>query len=357
MRVLNKRSMLEVIRDIPNQMERQVGYFSKEELGVQGLDTNKINIIASGTSYNAAFTAQIFGWKNLNLDVKLYYPNFFNTNIIEENIDKDSIYIFISQSGKTKAVLDSLEKVKETGALCLSLTEEEDGPIAKSADISLRIGSEKEPFLFRTSGFTLTTVTLYMIFIELAAKNHTITSTRKRRYISEFSQLGSDMSLVVDEAIAWYENHKKELLNCENLFFAGGSELWPVAQEADIKFMEMIPLVTNSFEIEELIHGPQNSFTREIGFFLLADNESDLIKAREIVAFLKEELNSFAVVITRNSEETQECSIDSKIETFYPLLYITFLQVISYLLSSHKGRDLKVRKNAGIDKYFNKAIQ
>lgn len=54
--------------------------------------------------------------------------------------------------------------------------------------------------------------------------------------------------------------------------------MWAVAQKAVIKLMEMIPLITNSLEIEELINGLQNCFHSKIGFFLLADIFSILKK-------------------------------------------------------------------------------
>lgn len=348
--------MLEVIQSIPEQIHKQLDYFQEQESALAELSTKRIHIIASGTSYNAAFTAKIHGFKHLNLDISLYYPNFFNNNTPLDQIKKEAIYIFISQGGKTKAVLESLEKVKQAGASCISLTEDEGSPIAKASDFHLKIGGEKEPFIFRTSGFSLTTVTLYMLFISLAKNNQTITAEEQTAYFEELLQVEKEMPSVINQAVNWYEEHLAALLSCQQLFFAGGSELWPVAQEADIKFMEMLPLVTRSFEIEELIHGPQNCFTSDIGFFLLAENKEDLVKARGINQFLAEQVKSTAFLITREGKEANEYSIESKATFFYPLLYMTFFQVISYSLAVSKNRDLKVRLNATIDMYFEKMV-
>ncbi len=120
--------------------------------------------------------------------------------------------------------------------------------------------------------------------------------------------------------------------------------------------MEMVPIITNSFEIEELIHGPQNCFTEDMGFFLLAEEQEDYEKAVKINSFLHKEVHAYSQIISRNRTDDSVVTLETAAETFYPLIYMTFFQVISYLLATDKGRDLSEKIYPQIEKYINKTV-
>lgn len=101
--------------------------------------------------------------------------------------------------------------------------------------------------------------------------------------------------------------------------------------------MEMLPVFTNSFELEELIHGPQNSFNQNIGYFILSRSNEDREKARSIAAFIEKEISS-CYLIGDYDEASFNVSPESKY--FSNLEYITYFQVLAYMLSTDRGRDL-----------------
>src|SRR5690625_3197583 len=67
----------------------------------------KIAFIASGTSYNAAFTTRKFAEDFIHIPVELIYPNIFVNYYNQRLLSKDTLYIFISQGGKTKLVYEA----------------------------------------------------------------------------------------------------------------------------------------------------------------------------------------------------------------------------------------------------------
>lgn len=349
--------MMNTIRNIPNLIGKKLEQVDQLKTDIGEIKPKKVVVIASGTSYNAAFTVKVFSERKLSIPVEVIYPNFFNNHFGEQKIDKDTLYIFISQGGATKSVLESINRVNELRGTTLSITENLNVPIADAADFCLEIGSEHEPFIFRTSGYTLTALTLYILLIELALKKQVISEKEKNKYYDNLKCLPKDIDTTIEIAKEFYNKNKAQLVNCKEFFFAGGGSLWAVAQEADIKFMEMLPVVSNSFEIEEIIHGPQNSFTKSIGFFLLANNKNDYDKALKIDSFVRNEVSSFSKVISSKQEKENTLLLPDNAKDFIPLTFITFFQVISYLLATEKGRDLTQKIYPQIDNYINKTMR
>ena len=86
-------------------------------------------------------------------------------------------------------------------------------------------------------------------------------------------------------------NHKFDLMKRNVALFTGSYSLWPISVEADIKFMEMIPYMTKTYELEEFVHGPQNEFNNNELFFVASKKGFEDNKTEAISKFLKNELD------------------------------------------------------------------
>lgn len=356
---MNKQeTLLETIKNIPELIIKQRNNFNIISEKIGELRTNRLNIIASGTSYNAAMAIKVVAWKKYKMNIEVFYPNYFYNNFSKESFEEGVPYLFISQGGKTKSIIDSIEKVRDLKGLTISLTENIDSPVANTSDISLEIGSEKERYMFRTAGYTLSVLTLYLIVLTISKNNKVVTEEKLDDILHQIELLSTEVEKTIDIAEKWYMDNKTELVNIESIFVAGGSELWPVSTEADIKLMEMVPLLTNSFEIEELIHGPQNSFNHNMGFFMLVNNENDLKKSEAIQAFLSKDIGAFSLILSteKTSNHTENVILTGSCEDLISVIYISFMQVVAYYLSVDRGRDLNLRLNSSIDNYFNKSV-
>lgn len=351
-------SMIEVINRIPTQLQKisqnreslklKLKAFLKADSGIR-----RIVIIASGTSYNAAFTTKHFA-ENINqVPVDIIYPNMFVHYYNHSLLDEKNLYIFISQGGKTKLVYEALQIVKKKKYRTISLTETLDSPIADLADVALEIGSENEEYLYRTLGYSATCATLSWIYISLLDICGKINEEEIDMYKQDYQNMINNLSKIKENTMEWYKKHKFELMQKHNFLFAGTNDLWAVAQEADIKFMEMLPVFTNSFELEELIHGPQNSFNHNIGYFILSRSDEDHEKARSITNFIEKEISS-CYLIGDYDEASFNVSPESKY--FSNLEYITYFQVLAYMLSTDRGRDLTKGIYPRVVNYINKSM-
>ncbi len=351
-------SMMDTIERIPVQLKKIISNkdtFENKLLDCLGPNNSykKIVIIASGTSYNAAFTTKHFAENVIGFPVEIVYPNIFVNYYNHDLLCNENLYIFISQGGKTKLVYDALKLVKSKGFTTVSLTESLDTPIANEANISFEIGSDNEEYIYRTLGYSATCATLYWMFIYMARLNEKISDYDVEAYTADFTAMVNNLPIITERTLEWYNKHKYQLMRKSNFLFAGTNDLWPVAQEADIKFMEMLPVFTNSFELEELIHGPQNAFDSTMGYFILSRAGEDDEKASRIATFITKEISP-CYVIGDTSEA--DFHIQSMSKSFHTLEYIAFFQVLAYKLADAKGRDLARGIYPQVTDYINKTL-
>lgn len=311
----------------------------------------EVVFVASGTSYNSAFTTQTF-FEDAQITTRFIYPNIF---VHHTQVSKDALYVFISQGGETKLVYEALCKVQQAGCLHCSITADLASPIAQKSDISIEMGCGYEEFMYRTLGYSTTTATCYQLAMALGLRQKTLQEEQLQLYQQDFQNMISNLSKVKEAALQWYEQHQFSLMRKKQVMFAGTGTLWPVCMEADIKMMEMVPMVTRSFELEEFIHGPQNAFDAQTAFFLYGRKGEDDEKLEAIARFLKNEIG-FCCIVGDLAQDEHDLAFEPKSRWFYTLEYVTIAQVLAYELAHDFGRDLHRPVHASIQNYVRKTL-
>lgn len=351
-------TLLNCIEEIPEKLtaihgnKEKVFKLLKEYIGDKNI--NKITVVGSGTSFNAAFTTKTFGEKVLNIPVDIIYPNLFLNYSNKNLLSEDTLYLFISQTGTTRLVYESLKLVKDKGLLNISITEDLNSPIAKEASLALDMGTGHEEYVYRTIGYSATCGTLYMMYLNISRIKEEISDDDYDTYCLDFLSAVNNVEHIRHKTINWYSQNSLRLKSFKKFIFSGTSDLYPVAMESDIKFMEMVPVFTNSFEMEELIHGPQNAFDDETGYFFISKGEQDSDKAAKISDFIQNEIGNNSIIV--GNGPARDIDIEVKSNYFYPLEFITAFQVLAYKLAVDKGRDLSVRIHSEINNYITKSL-
>ena len=348
-------SLLDCIKRIPSCLQNVADSYAERAKTLNDyLGNNKINevvIIASGSSMNATKVTKYFAENRCELNVKCFYPNeFLNyTNYVNHN----ALYIVVSQGGSTKLVYECLNKVKENNLLHCTITEKIDSPIAKASDCAFEMGSVNEEYMYRTIGYSTTVVSTVLVELALAEINGVI--EKPELVIADLEAAINNLDTVREITEKWYTNNKFSLMKRNQTIFAGAECLYETANEADIKVMEMVPMLTRSFELEEFIHGPQNAFCDNMIFFIFSDKRKDAEKARHIAEFLKNEIG-FCALIGDQKIDDRDLNFEFKSVDFTMLEAITTIQVIAFHLAEDHGRDLKRGVNVSINNYIKKTL-
>lgn len=348
-------SLLNCIERIPECLNRIVDSYNdlKESLNhyIGDKEINEIIFVASGSSMNASKVTRYFAENVCKLKVSCYYPNEFVHYLNE--INHKALYIVVSQGGSTKLVYDALIKIQKHGCLNCSITEKLDSPIAKKADLSIEMGSVNEEYMYRTIGYSTTAVTCALIEMCLGEIHQEIENVDE--ILTDLKKAILNLNSIRQTTEQWYLQHKFSLMRRPKVILSGAECFYETSNEADIKLMEMVPLFTRSFELEELIHGPQNAFDDSTIYFLLSDNRKDDEKVRKIAEFLKKEIGFCAIVGNQKLDE-KDLYFELNSQHFTYIEEITAFQVIAYYLAVDHGRDLSRGVNTSISNYIKKTL-
>ena len=354
------KTLLNCIEEIPDKLRKV--YFHKEDIYknvksyIGDRNIKKILIVASGTSYNAAFTTKIFGEKLLGIQIELMYPNDFYSFYNKELLNEETLYVFISQSGKTKLVYNSVELVKNKGLLNISITEDVESPIAKASSMTIDMKTDIETYVFRTIGYSNTYASMIFLYLGIMLNKDLLSKDEVDYYLKDYMKAVNNIEKIMEITTDWYNLNKETVLKYDKYIISGGADLYPVAMEAAIKLMEMVPIFTSSFEIEELIHGPQNVFDDSIGYFLISKEGLDSDKTLKISDFVSNEIGKNAIVIGDVTRRDFDISVEYKSDNFYPLEIVTVFQVLSYRIATDNNRDLHERINSNLNNYVAKSL-
>lgn len=349
-------TFLESIASIPGILTQMNGSRADRMSGVakliEGRTIRRVVFIGSGSSYNSALVACPL-FDRFGIEARVVFPNQFVT--YTATFDREALYVAISQGGATRLVFESVRKLHDAGCAVCSITADTASPIAAEADVALEMGCGQERFRYRTVGVATTIVSCWQLAVTVALANGAIDEEDAYGYDRDLQSAIDSMPDRLQGSIAWYERHRFPLMRARYLMFAGADDLWAVAREADIKAMEMVPMITRSFELEEIIHGPQNAFDASGCYVIFARKGIDADKARAVAAFLNESVG-FCAIVGNVGDGARDYVFDEVSEVFGALEHLTFAQALACRLANDHGRDLTRPINAGITKYVSKEL-
>lgn len=299
------------------------------------LDVKKrLVLVGSGSSFNVLRLAVY----KLGLEDKVtfYTPSDFYF----KDIDNHNVLV-LSQSGKTKKIIDCMKKNKDN--TYIAVTYSNISEIAKIADYKLEILCEDEEYIFRTLGVNCS----YILLIKILS--HYFKLFANCYFIEQLKLLEYNFDNIVDK----YNKNKKVFLekmkNKEMVFISGEANYQYLCSEIAIKFSEMIPVFTSSYELEELVHGYQNSFN--IKSLIILIEKQELKKSESIHNFISKEISKDSVI-------SFKLDIDLKLSSklFEELEILIYFQMFSYFIAVSRNRDLTKSIYPQLNKYFKKQV-
>lgn len=238
------------LRSISNRIWDHIG-ITKE----QAKSLDKIHLLGCGTSWHAARIAQFFFEQiamtptRVHLASEFRYMSFFP--------DKDSVYVFISQSGETADTLECLRLVNSMHLPTVALTNVPSSTLVREADGFLFTQAGQEIAVASTKAFSTQVAALYWLAHRFALEKGIINELQM--------QLAEEDLMVAAEILEnSIENYRHDII--ENLapfyaqfkkaIFLGRHISYPFALEATLKLKEISYIFAQCYPAGELKHGP-----------------------------------------------------------------------------------------------------
>lgn len=237
---------------------RSIGHRIWDHLGLskqQVKNLDHITLIGCGTSWHAARIAQFYFEQICHIPTRVHlssefrYMSFFP--------EKNSAYIFISQSGETADTLEALRLVNSMDLPTIALTNVPSSTLVREADGFLLTQAGQEIAVASTKAFSTQIAALYWLAHRLALEKGTI-NEHKMEVAQEDLLVAAE---VLENSI---ENYKHEIVTKLAKFYAqykkaiflGRHISYPFALEASLKLKEVSYIFAQCYPAGELKHGP-----------------------------------------------------------------------------------------------------
>ena len=347
--------MLKEIFEQPNAVRETIGSrlpenehcnfedlkFTKEFL----LTINKMYIVACGTAMHAGLSGKSAIEKLCNIPVTVDIASEFRYR--NPIIDKNTLCIYISQSGETADTIAALKLAKSKGATTLAISNVIGSSITREADYCIYTHAGPEIAVASTKAYTSQVVLLDILAVYFAEILGTTPILQLQNIKKEILALPAkiDEALKCSDRIKTFAN---KIYQEKDIFFLGRGADYNTALEGSLKLKEISYIHSEAYAAGELKHGPialiENGIT-VIGIM------TDKLLVEKSISNLQEVITRGAktlVVTNRNLPANNFETIITVPDTdtlLSPILAIVPLQLLSYYISKAKGLDVDKPRN------------
>lgn len=310
---------------------------------------NRVCIVACGTALHAGMMgAHLFRkWLGIPVETEMASEFIYSDTIL----DKDTLFIAVSQSGETIDTMEALKKAKKEGAACLAVLNVRGSSISRIADYTLYTDAGPEIAVASTKAYTTQLMIFYLLVLRCASLRGRMTEADLEHALENLRRVPDAITQVIaikDDI----HRQAKEVIMASDLFMIGRGMDYLVLLEGALKLKEISYIHSEAYAAGELKHGPIALITDGTPVIaaatqtkLISKELSNVkeIKARgaNVVLLTKEELKAdFA-----QSDEYHVIGLPNLDDEYMSFPEIVALQLYSYYVSADKGLDVDKPRN------------
>ena len=336
--------MLKEIYEIPNAIKKTITAHRENILDSSIIkNANNVYIIGCGTAYNAgrAVVGLIEKWAKIRTLSVLASEFRYDSRLA----DKNTICIFITQSGETADTLEALKVAKACGAYCLAVTNVENSSITHIADKTVYTSAGPEIAVASTKAYCCQVAVATLIAANLAD-----IKTGSEIYKEVYNEL----LLETNKISEFLENQEISKLSEKyksigSVFFIGRGTDHPLAEEGSLKLKEITYIPSEGYAAGELKHGTIALMDKKALVIAIVNQEELIDKMVNAVCEVKARGAKVIVLSTLNVKNRFQDICDDmillgggKLPTIFAVVP---LQLFAYYMAKIKGLDADKPRN------------
>ncbi|MBM7096701.1 glutamine--fructose-6-phosphate transaminase (isomerizing) [Bacillus sp. H-16] len=305
------------------------------------LDSDRVYIIAAGTSYHAGLVGKQLIEKIANKPVETHIASEFLYNM--PLLSEKPLFIFISQSGETADSRGVLVEIKKLGHKSLTITNVPGSTLSREADYTLHTYAGPEIAVASTKAYTAQMAVLAILAVDTARAGGIQMDFDP---LQELAIVANAMETLADRKEELEQIARDFMSVTRNCFFIGRAMDYHVCLEGALKLKEISYIQAEGFAGGELKHGTIALIEEGTPVIGLATQEHVNLSIRgnikEVVA-----RGAYPCVISMEGMEEEEDTlvIPHVHEYLTPLVSVLPLQIISYYAALHRGCDVDKPRN------------
>lgn len=313
----------------------------------QIINTNRIIIIACGTSWHAGLIAEYIIEEVCRIPVEVEYASEFRYR--NPVIQQGDVIIAISQSGETADTLVAIENAKNKGAIILGIVNVVGSSIARISHAGAYTHAGPEIGVASTKAFTAQLAVLTMAALKIGYDKGTLNHERFHVLCKELAAIPGKVEEVLnqnDVIKALAEKYK----NANDFLYLGRGYNFPVALEGALKLKEISYVHAEGYPAAEMKHGPIALVDENLPVVFVATKDSYHEKIISNIQEIKARKGKVIAVITEGDAITPTIADDviiipSADEIVAPMLSAIPLQLLAYYIGVAKNLDVDKPRN------------
>ncbi|PGD16958.1 glutamine--fructose-6-phosphate transaminase (isomerizing) [Bacillus toyonensis] len=305
------------------------------------LDSDRIYIIACGTSYHAGLVGKQFIEKFAKTPVEVHVASEFSYNM--PLLTERPFFIYISQSGETADSRAVLVQTNEMGHKALTITNVPGSTLSREADYTLPLYAGPEIAVASTKAYTAQLAVLSILAADIAkAKGEVLDFDLTH----ELGIVANAMIELCDQKEEMDALAKQFLATTRNCFFIGRSVDFYVGLEGALKLKEISYIQAEGFAGGELKHGTIALIENGTPVIALATQEHVNLGIRGNVKEVVARGANPCIISMKGLEmEGDSFVLPAVHEALAPLVAVIPLQLISYYAALHRECDVDKPRN------------
>lgn len=305
------------------------------------LDTDRVYIIAAGTSYHAGLVGKQFIEKLAKVPVEVHISSEFSYNM--PLLSKKPLFIFISQSGETADSRAVLVRIKELGHPALTVTNAPGSTLSREADYTLHLYAGPEIAVASTKAYTAQIAVLAILAVDTAqAKGLEFDFDP----LQELGIAASIMESLTDQKDTFDQIARDYFATTRNAFFIGRGVDYFVVQEAALKLKEISYIQAEGFAGGELKHGTIALIEEGTPVIALATQENVNYSIRGNVQEVAARGAKTCIISLEGLDQETDAFVLPKVhELLTPLVSVIPMQLLSYYAALHRDCDVDKPRN------------
>jgi len=311
-------------------------------------EITSITLIGCGTAYHSCLMAKYWFEELTSLDVNVDIASEFRYR--KNRFKKQTLYVFVSQSGETADTYAALDLCKKNGMKTCAVVNVIESSIARDSEFVLPIHCGTEIGVASTKAFLGQILILYILALKLGLLRKDLEKDRFIEKIKDLKELPKlvEKTLLTDNKIQAISNTFNK---AKGSMFLGRGFSYPIALEGALKLKELSYVHAEGYPAGEMKHGPLALIEEGMPVVVLAPRDNYYKKTisnmQEVIARGAKVLlitdKSKDEVVSENIWETIE--VESTNEDLLPFLLTIPLQKLAYYSALKKGFDIDKPRN------------
>lgn len=349
--------MLKEINEVPVSIEKTVAKYNTLEKLRKALpkrvinQTKEILIIGCGTAFHAGLIGKRLLEEVCNIKTNVDIASEFRYKNYVPN--KNTLAIFVSQSGETADTLKAVKLCKAYGLTTVAITNVKNSSICFETDYCIYTSAGKEVAVASTKAYSCQMAVFYLLsayFKAVQTCNEELVFEEAKNLIEVAKQIKPSLITNECKAIA------HEIKDSQSLYMIGRNVDYYLSMEASLKLKEISYIHSEAYPAGELKHGTISLIDKDTFVFtILTQNsikEKTLSNATEVVS-RGGKVILFTNLKVDKSKYYKVVELPKISEFYVPILLITYMQLIAYhtslLLGNNPDKPRSLAKSVTVE--------